>query len=243
MIICKFVAMIIIRRVIFLTIALLFCSLSIFAQNGEKKWSNESFTPTPDTLNSTFFATPTEEIVPMGMQRKMDFDMEVGTSFSTNMNGAWSNSTWFSPHIHYQVSPRFSISGGARIVKNNFMGNNDQSLYSYPFNPYFYQSSYVYVKGNYQVNEKLSLNAALYKSFNLPSERGINQPQLPESYGVNFGVDYKVSEKTRIELQIGISRDEYPQFPRYNGDNFFQFDENNSLFYNQNSPSHRSFFR
>ncbi len=158
-----------------------------------------------------------EEIENYIKDKKLKLRMEVGTMFGTTFGSGDYFSTYVSPHLSYRLSPKFSINVGARI--NNTYGNlfyepSYNSAFGYPSSNFV--SSFVYIEGVYQLNDKLRVSGAVYKEFNL-----FNEPS-PMQYGNNYdyegmiiGVDYKIGENAFIRGQIEISngRNPYRGYP------------------------------
>ncbi len=147
-------------------------------------------------------------------EKKLKFNLEVGTVFSTGLGSGNYFSTYVSPHVAYALSPRFNLNIGTTIM-NGFPVNPYSPAHDYPlYNPLSPGTvSFVYVGGDYKVNDKLTLSGNVYKEFST-----FNNPnQLQKGYnynvqGMSMGVDYKVGKNAFIHGQIQISNDRNPYF-------------------------------
>lgn len=115
--------------------------------------------------------------------KKLDVNVQLGTSFATNFNRGFAFTTFVAPELRYRVSERFTLRGGISMSYNQY-GNT--LLYS-PYGASEYSGNFgqgmIYVSGDYLLSPKLILSGTAYKEFS------VNQG-LPEN-GFNPGFDGK----------------------------------------------------
>ncbi len=147
-----------------------------------------------------------EEIENYIEKKKLRFNAEVGTFFGTGFGSGSYFGTYVSPHLSYKVSPKFTLSAGARL-ETTFMNPFNESDYSgYGYPGYYSPGSFVYVKGAYQLNDRLIVSGTVYKHFNLFSNPDPAYGGFENDYkGIIMGVDYKLGENVFIRGEIEIS--------------------------------------
>lgn len=188
-------------------------------------------------LSASLFAQMPLDTIPSGLEenlteknfeKKIDFDLSAGTSYSfLGKYGSFSN-VYFAPGWRYKLSPRFSLKAGAIInytpytsVPTNFFKNGENASISNP--PV---GLMLYTEGSYLLSSRLTITGMAYKEV-LPAYR----PYLNQNYsnykmqGVSIGFNYKVFENLHIGAQFNYS--DTPSSLFYNNtnqsviDNFF----------------------
>lgn len=157
-----------------------------------------------------------EEIADYIQEKKLKLNFELGSFFGTSFGAGNYFGTYVAPHISYPVSKKFSLNAGVRIT-SIFGGSGNESGY---YNPYGYPggnmtSSFVYVEGVYQVNDRLTVSGAAYKEFNLMnSSSTIDNRYDFDSKGFIMGVDYRIGDNVFIHGSIEVS--DGPTYNRMN---------------------------
>jgi hypothetical protein len=140
------------------------------------------------------------------ISNKPNYSVEIGTSFSSFAGGF--TSSFISPSVSFMATERLHIVAGGKFsnasftngpVFNNQVGENlEEKSISNP--------SEVFAYGRYQVNNKLSVYGMgafgknqLYVS---PFQSGIGSADYQH---FSFGMDYKISERTRIGASFGVT--------------------------------------
>jgi len=146
---------------------------------------------------------------------KPDVRLSLGTSFSTFYPGMSGFSTWVAPEISMPISKKWTLAAG--IAYSNFITNSTPEIAGYGNAVQNYGS--VYVKGRYQVNNKLSITGIAYKTFNLSPQKPqdkVNPRAIDFSNsGALISVDYKVSEHFRINAAFSVEQRHYNPFDPY----------------------------
>ncbi len=152
---------------------------------------------------------------------KPDVRLSLGTSFSTFYPGMNGFSSWVAPEISMPINKKWAVAAG--IAYTNFLTTGTPEIAGFGNTVQNYGS--VYVKGRYQVNDKLSISGMAYKTFNL-------SPQKPEdkinpraidfsNSGVMMSVDYKVTDHFRINAAFSMEQRHYNPFDPYSGYGYF----------------------
>ncbi len=132
--------------------------------------------------------------------------MSLGSSFTTFSPEYTAFYTWIMPEISWQVNKKLTLSGGigySNLFTSNTSGNNNLETTPQQYGSFF-------VKGNYQINEKISISALAYKTFNLVPQT-IGEKVNPRAFdlknsGALIQVDYKVSDHFRINAAFSIQK-------------------------------------
>ncbi len=167
-----------------------------------------------DTTEITpFIGNP--KLLPYNPDKKMSVRMEMGTSFSVGSGGGSLFGVYVAPHVSYKVSPKFRLNFGAMIRNSNFINY---------YNPYGFESisrfdnnitqTFVYVEGEYLVNDRLLIHARGYKEIARFNEPNINPGALGlDNGGVAVGFDYKVSDNFHFGAEVSVHKGNTPYNP------------------------------
>jgi len=175
-----------------------------FVQSGEED----------SLLTNTSNFNP-DEISKYIQDKKLRLNVEVGTSFGTAPGYGSYFSTYIAPHLSYQLSEKFTLSGGVKLV--NYQSNFDnyhQDMYYRPMGNIAYRPvSLVYLQGAYRLNENLTFTGTAYHQIDtFKDPAGYNN----ELKGIIMGVDYKIGENAWIRGQVEFSNG-YRGFGNYPG--------------------------
>lgn len=152
---------------------------------------------------------------PSTVNKKVSFGLEMGTSIGLSSGNGSLFGVYVSPHVKYKVSPKFSVNFGATISNSNFISY--LSPYGFEntirFNNNITQT-FLYAEGQYQVNNRLMINAKGYKEIYRFNEPQINPRALDlDGGGVAFGFQYKVTENLHFGAEIGLRKGNTPYNP------------------------------
>jgi hypothetical protein len=132
------------------------------------------------------------------------FTMQVGTGFAGNFKGNSSFSTYVSPALAYNISPRFRIKAGVTVFQN--FGDPYYSGYDNYYSPVMNSgtTTSIFVQGDYLVSNKLMLSGAYYKDFN-SFNPNVTDPRLktPESQGMILNLNYRPTSSFEINASFG----------------------------------------
>jgi hypothetical protein len=131
------------------------------------------------------------------------FSMQMGTGFAGNFKGNSSFSTFVSPALAYNVSPRFRIKTGVTVFQN--FGDPYFAGYDYYYSPVVNSgtTTSLFIQGDYLLSNKLMLSGAFYKDFN-SFNANISDPRLktPESQGMIFNLNYRPTGSFEINASF-----------------------------------------
>jgi len=202
---------------------LLFATNKIHAQSKVSSDSATTFNNQTIQKNSSLFN-----------RNRMSFSVEAGFG----VIGSKKNATTFSyisPYMSYMVTPRFKLDVGG-VIQQGISGFSNNEFNSFGGNGTNYM---LFARGDYLVTNRLIISGAVYKTFNnsksVNPELLSNKKNTLDNYGINVGVDYKVTEHLTIGAQINFSnRNNNPyyqsQMNPYGGG--FQSGFNNNPFHN-----------
>jgi hypothetical protein len=142
------------------------------------------------------------------LKQKPDYKLQMGTMFSSSNGYGSGLSTYISPEIGYSVTSKFRITAGISIINTSLFGmvpyyswNNETKVDGN------FSTAMVYMNGRYKLTERLSLNGAAYKQFNLFSDPAVTPYSSQNNIqGFNMAVDYKAAENFHIQAGFGYSK-------------------------------------
>jgi len=149
------------------------------------------------------------ETLQVGFQPKVN--VSIGTSF-TAFSGASALSTWVMPQITMPVSQRWNIAFGMGYSINQFNGLNGWS--TMPANAQF---GMLYVKGQYLLNEKVTLTGTAYKQWllnpvSLNEHDGFGRTDFSNE-GLMLDMNYKVTDHFQINVGVEYRRHDGAMMP------------------------------
>lgn len=186
----------------------------IFAQNNV---SEEYFYETPKEEESKTSISDLEiedEVLPTRKEKKMNFGLELGTTFGSNS----AFGTYVSPFLEYHVTPKFSISAGYTHLQQN-----NANLYQFTNEgikkrEYDLTSNEFFVEGAYKLSDKLTVTGSVMfvkNEFSIPS---LNPRALPQDgIRASVGFQYKVNDSFKIEVQVSQEKGNSPFNNRMGG--------------------------
>ncbi len=184
---------------IFLIAILLISYTAIFSQNTE--------TTGPGLLSGDYRV----------MDKRFDFGMEMGSSFTTGFGGGSLFSQSFAPHIQFRPGQNFSLVVGSVFSTGSFGGNTGLSFQQGVEMPQRLYSTTVYALGAYQVNSRLVITGGAWtekNNMNMMFAPAMN-PQAFDTNprGMMMGMEYKITDNLRFGAQINVSQGYNPFNP------------------------------
>jgi len=137
--------------------------------------------------------------------KKLDVNVQLGTSFSTNFNRGFAFTTFVAPELRYRVNDRFTLRGGISMANNQY-GN--ALMYSpYGFTEYSgnFSQGMIYVSGDYMLSPKLILSGTAYKEFSV--NHGNPQTDFNPGYdgkGLMMNLRFMPTENVTIDAGVEI---------------------------------------
>ncbi len=142
---------------------------------------------------------------------KLDVDVDLGTSFTTDLRKGFSFSTYASPEIKYRTGKRFTLRGGISLTNTEY---HNTVLYSpYGFVPYSgnITQGVIYAGGDYMLGPRLFISGLVYKEFSIDhsgTEQGLN-PAF-DGKGLMMNVRFMPTDHMTIDAGIELYQGNNP---------------------------------
>jgi hypothetical protein len=139
---------------------------------------------------------------------KIHYNFTVGAGFGYSSNVGEYFSTYYSPSISYDVSPRFRLTGGFTYVNSSVDGiplisDNNYSFFSGNISQY-----YSFIEGTYQLSDRLTVGGSLFYDFSKYQDVAGNTMQQQNdlsNLGGSAFVRYKVGKSMFIEAEVRVN--------------------------------------
>lgn len=131
---------------------------------------------------------------------KTSVNVELGSSAMTDFKGNSAITTYVAPHIRHQLDEDLAVSGGVIMSKTFLNGWKDYSLDGSSL-PGSFVSTTLYGRLEYSLNDRMTIYGSVYKNIStLPS----NYAYLNQSNGFGYalGMEYKISERSFLQIQV-----------------------------------------
>ncbi len=146
---------------------------------------------------------------------KPNVRLSLGTSFTTFYPGLNGFSSWVAPEVSMPVGKKWTVTAG--IAYTNFITTGTPEIAGFGQTVQNYGT--IYVQGRYQVNDKLSITAAGYKTFNLAPQKPTEKlnPRAVDfsNSGAMVNIDYKVNDHFHINASFSTEQRHYNPFMPY----------------------------
>ena len=143
-----------------------------------------------------------------GFQPKIN--LFLGSSFHSFGCGNTFFSTHVTPELSLPVTKKFSVEVGMGY-STLFIGHGETSN---GLSPGHYGT--LFIKGNYKINEQLTISTTGYKTFNLQpvsQQEKLNPHALDFSnQGISINLNYKVNDNFRIDASFSYDKRQYNPF-------------------------------
>jgi len=151
----------------------------------------------------------TNETLQVGFQPKVN--VSIGTSFSAFSGGSAFN-TWAMPQITMPVSRRWNVAFGMGYSNTNYNGLNQ-----WTGGQNNAQFGMLYVKGQYLLNEKVTLTGTAYKQWllnpvSLNEHDGFGRTDFSNE-GLMLDMNYKVTDHFQINVGVEYRRHDGAMMP------------------------------
>ena len=135
-------------------------------------------------------------------QKKTSVNLELGSSVATNFKGNSAINTYIAPHIRHQLNEDLAVSGGLIVSQSYFNGWTNYTMDGQAQSmPSSLTSTTAYARLDYRVNDKMLVYGSIYKNLaSMPNGFG-GQNQM-DGYGYSVGMEYKISDKSFLQIQI-----------------------------------------
>jgi hypothetical protein len=177
-------------RYLYFLIALLFVSQIAF--NQEDYYDPE----VSNTLDLTLDENPAIK------KNKVNYSVSTGAFVNSGSMFGSNYGTYIMPDIGYQVSERLNIRGGLLLMNTSSFNLSDAEHYS----DLKYNNTFMFLRGDYQLTEDILIHGSVYKDLN-----SMNQLNTE---GYSFGLDYKITDKSSIGIEIHYHKGQNPFYYR-----------------------------
>ena len=209
---------------IFFQIVVLFLPVLLMGQVAPPQGNNVNL-QTDTTVKAAENFNP-DEVKDAILKKRFRVSVEVGATFGSSTYYGSYFGTYVAPHLSYDISPRFTLSGGISLASYYGIGNNGLEYSGMNMYPgYGMPMTSVYVEGAYKLTDNLMVYGAVHQQIDLLNVPG--QTQNNTNYNFNgtsarMGFKYKVSDNVFIQGEVGISNQPYynPYFGGYRPDPF-----------------------
>ncbi len=164
----------------------------------------------------------------------LNYDLRLGTSFSTGFGGSSFFMHSIAPSINWAASERFTIQAGTVFSSVSFSGIQQNTMihgfdnsYEQSFLQDNFYSNLTYALGFYRINENLTfMGGAYFESSNLGQHLQMNQKAFDlNAKGMIMGFDYRISNNMRIGAEFNFRSGHSPsfyQFSPYSSPGFYR---------------------
>ncbi|MDY0344920.1 MAG: hypothetical protein RBR28_15220 [Lentimicrobium sp.] len=163
-----------------------------------------------DTFNPDLYqaATPASSSLGISKLPPVQFNLQTGALFSAGFGGGNLFSTFIAPSFNQPLGKKFTLTAGAVIsnttYNNLLLMDGEGSINGHYGNLTTFT---LYTGGSYQLNERLTLSGAAYKTINPAFNERLHPDRLSmKAQGVSFGVGYKVSDNLHIGGEIRLQQ-------------------------------------
>jgi len=193
---------------IFLQILFLCFPVFLIAQvmppQGEKTYSLNDTTVASEDFNP-------EEVKDAILKKRFRVSVEVGATFGASPYYGSYFGTYLAPHLSYDITPRFTLSGGVSLANYYGISNFTPEYTAMPMTS-------IYIEGAYKLTNNLAVYGAVHQQIdllNVPGQAQNNTYNL-NSTSVRMGFKYKLSDNVFIQGEVGFSNRPYnPYFGGY----------------------------
>jgi len=197
------------KKFIILLLGVMFFSVNLFSQNQDLGLL------TPDGSNSRP-ASGHSLFAP-------DFDLTLGTSFSTGRGGLFSTQS-ISPRLSFEPGKNFSLVIGSFLSTSQLSQGGSLTGLSTQFSggvPGRFMSATFYAMGSYNVNPRLTITGGGWVERNNLNSVSHQMQMNPQAFNINaggmvMGMEYRISDNLRFGAQINVSRGHNPFQTHYN---------------------------
>ena len=189
-------------------------SLPIKAQTEDQNYIIPSYFESNDDAMKSMHEADLESGKKSRRDDRTSVQMEVGSSVSTDFKGNSAITTYAAPHIRHQINGDLAISGGVIISQTFFNGWTNYSMDGKPL-PSSVTNSTLYGSIEYRISERMLVYGSIYQNiYSMPA--GFGYGNQIDGLGYSAGMNYKISDKSFLQIQIHRNSG-YNPFSPYSG--------------------------
>lgn len=150
-------------------------------------------------------------------QNKTSVGLELGSSVSSDFKGNTAINTYAAPHIRHEINDEVAVSGGIIMSQTFFDGWSDYRMDGGPL-PSSVNTNYVYGRLDYKLSERMSVYGTVFTNVTTMPMAGQNRSM--QGTGYSLGMEYKMSERSFLQINIQQSNGYNPFMPFNNNFRF-----------------------
>jgi hypothetical protein len=190
-----------------------------------------SFSISAQTVTNSTDSTKKENLLKK-ISKKLSYEVRVGSSFYSDAKHFNASSLEVTPIVNLNLKRKIKLFVGTSIVSTKVFGNNSSNSenISAPNNDKTLFSNFIVIGGAYDVNRRLTVSGNVFTQTQLFNMKSFNENFKNAAKGISLGVNYKVTDKSSIGIQVqfhdGNNFDNYRNLnynPLFNTDNFSGF--------------------
>ncbi|NVO01630.1 MAG: hypothetical protein HXX09_02930 [Bacteroidetes bacterium] len=162
-----------------------------------------SFSITAQTVTNASDTTKKENLLKK-LSKKLSYEVKVGTSVFSDTKHFSASSLEIAPIVNLNLKRNFRLFAGTSFVSTQVFGNkttNSENLSTTNNDKRFY-SSILMVGGAYDVSKRLTISGSVFTQTQLFNLKSFDENFKNAAKGISLGLNYKVSEKSSIGIEI-----------------------------------------
>lgn len=169
-----------------------------------------------DTRNSGYYEDEGPEN-PKTKQNRTSVGLELGSSVSSDFKGNTAINTYAAPHVRHEINDEVAVSGGVIMSQTFFDGWKDYRMDGAPM-PSSMNTNYAYGRLDYKLSERMSVYGTVFTNVTTMPMAGQNRSL--QGTGYSLGMEYKISERSFLQVNIQRSSGYNPFMPFNNNFGF-----------------------
>ena len=175
-------------------------SLPIKGQSENQKYIVPSYFESNDDAIKSLSEADEESGKNSKGDNRTSVQMELGSSVSTDFNGNSAITTYVAPHIRHQINDDLAISGGVIMSQTFLNGWTNYSIDGSPM-PSSITNTTLYGSIEFRLNERMLVYGTIYQNIS-SMPYGFGHGRGTDGLGYSAGMNYKISDKSFLQIQI-----------------------------------------
>lgn len=150
-------------------------------------------------------------------QNRTSVGVELGSSVSSDFKGNTAINTYAAPHIRHEINDEVAVSGGLIMSQTFFDGWKDYRMDGGPM-PSSINTNYIYGRLDYKLSDRMNVYGTVFTNVTTMPMAGQNRSL--QGTGYSLGMEYKMSEKSFLQVNIQQSNGYNPFMPFNNSFGF-----------------------
>ena len=171
------------------------------------------------------------------ISKKLSYEVRVGSSFYSDAKHFNASSIDVTPIVNLNLRSKIKLFAGTSFVSTQVFGNkstNSENIAAPNNNDKRFYSNFLILGGSYDVTKRLTVSGNVFSQTQIFNLKSFSDNFKDAAKGISLGVNYKVTEKSSIGIQV--------QF--HDGSNFDTYRNfNNNPLFDSNSFNYSGFSR